>query len=47
VGLLIDLAGSLDVGLPLAEAVRDRYRTAAEHGLAEADIAGVIGLYRR
>lgn len=46
-GLLLDLAGSLDLGLPLAEAVRDRYRTAVEQGLAEADIAGVVELYPR
>jgi|BarGraIncu00222A_1022003.scaffolds.fasta_scaffold09487_3 3-hydroxyisobutyrate dehydrogenase-like beta-hydroxyacid dehydrogenase len=46
-GLLLDLAGSLDLGLPLAEAVRDRYRTAVEQGLEEADIAGVIELYPR
>jgi len=46
-GLLLDLAGSLDLGLPLAETVRDRYRTAVDQGLAEADIAGVIGLYPR
>jgi 3-hydroxyisobutyrate dehydrogenase-like beta-hydroxyacid dehydrogenase len=46
-GLLLDLAGSLDLDLPVAETVRSRYRTAAEGDLAEADIAGVIGLYPR
>jgi 3-hydroxyisobutyrate dehydrogenase-like beta-hydroxyacid dehydrogenase len=46
-GLVLDLAGSHQLGLPLAEAVRDRFRTAAAQGLAEVDIAGVIGLYPR
>lgn len=46
VRLVTQLASSHGLRLPLAEAVKDRYEEAAEHGLADADIAAVVELVR-
>ena len=43
---MTQLASSHGLRLPLAEAVEDRYEEAAEHGLADADIAAVVELVR-
>jgi 3-hydroxyisobutyrate dehydrogenase len=45
-GLALDVARAADVELPVAGAVRQRYRTAASSGLDDADIAAVTELYR-
>lgn len=47
IGLVVDMARTEGLELPLASAVHARYVDATEQGLAEADIAGVVELYRR
>lgn len=45
--LALSMAEGMGLRLPLAEAVHQVYRRAADEGLADADIAGVVSLYPR